>query len=126
MDERHPSRGRPRTAPAAPGQIQIEVAWCGLCGTDLHEYMGGPLYIPVDKPHPLTGAQAPVILGHELSGRVIAVGKGVTGFKVGDRIAACPIIGCLECRWCKSGFMGSAIRLPSWAFPGRAAVSPRR
>jgi len=89
-----------------PGQIQIEVAWCGLCGTDLHEYLGGPLYIPVDKPHPITGAQAPVILGHELSGRVIAVGNGVEGFKVGDRIAACPIIGCLECRWCKSGFMG--------------------
>ena len=96
----------PDPPPPPPGQVQIEVAWCGICGTDLHEYLGGPLYIPADKPHPLTGAKAPVILGHELSGRVIAVGGGVEGFKVGDRIAACPIIGCLKCRWCKAGFMG--------------------
>jgi len=94
--------------PRSPGagQVQIDVAWCGICGTDLHEYLGGPLYIPVDAPHPLTGAQAPVILGHELSGRIVAIGDDVEGFALGDRIAACPIIGCLECRWCKSGFMG--------------------
>jgi len=96
----------PEPPPPPPGQVQVEVAWCGICGTDLHEYLGGPLYIPADAPHPLTGAQAPVILGHELSGRVIAVGDGVEGFEIGDRIAACPIIGCGECRWCKSGFMG--------------------
>lgn len=96
----------PEPHPPSEGQVQIEVAWCGVCGTDLHEYLGGPLYIPVDEPHPVTGAQAPVILGHELSGRIVAVGKGVEGFAVGDRIAACPIIGCLECRWCKAGFMG--------------------
>ena len=96
----------PDPRPPAPGQVQIDVAWCGICGTDLHEYLGGPLYIPVDAPHPLTGAQAPVILGHELSGQIVAIGDGVEGFAMGDRIAACPIIGCLECRWCKSGFMG--------------------
>jgi (R,R)-butanediol dehydrogenase/meso-butanediol dehydrogenase/diacetyl reductase len=82
------------------------VAWCGLCGTDLHEYLGGPLYIPADAPHPLTGAKAPVILGHEMSGRVVEIGPGVTRVKVGDRVALCPIIGCLKCRWCKSGLMG--------------------
>ena len=96
----------PDPPPPPAGQLQIEVAWCGLCGTDLHEYLGGPLYIPAQAPHPLTGALAPVILGHELSGRVIAIGEGVTGFKVGDRVVACPIIGCLKCRWCKAGFMG--------------------
>lgn len=89
-----------------PGQVQVEVACCGICGTDLHEYLEGPLYIPVGKPHPRTGVQAPVIIGHEMSGRVVALGEGVEGLAVGDRVAACPIIGCLECRWCKSGSMG--------------------
>jgi (R,R)-butanediol dehydrogenase/meso-butanediol dehydrogenase/diacetyl reductase len=88
-----------------PGQIQVEVAWCGICGTDLHEYMGGPVYIPQDAPHPLTSVRAPVIIGHEMSGRVIAVGEGVHGFAEGDRVVACPIIGCQHCRWCTTGSM---------------------
>jgi len=96
------------TEPPSPpaGQVKIRTAWCGLCGTDLHEYLGGPLYIPSQAPHPLTGAKAPVILGHEMSGEVVEVGAGVTRVKVGDRVALCPIIGCLECEWCKSGLMG--------------------
>lgn len=88
-----------------PGQVQVSVTWCGICGTDLHEYTGGPLYIPLHRPHPLTGVQAPVIIGHEMSGEVIAVGDGVDGFAIGDRVAACPIIGCGKCRWCRSGSM---------------------
>jgi (R,R)-butanediol dehydrogenase/meso-butanediol dehydrogenase/diacetyl reductase len=96
----------PEPPPPPAGQVKVEVAWCGLCGTDLHEYLGGPLYIPADAPHPLTGARAPVILGHEMSGNVVEVGPGVTRVKVGDRVALCPIIGCLKCRWCKSGLMG--------------------
>jgi (R,R)-butanediol dehydrogenase/meso-butanediol dehydrogenase/diacetyl reductase len=88
-----------------PGQVQVAVAWCGICGTDLHEYAGGPVYIPVDRPHELTGVQAPVIVGHEMSGTIVAVGGGVETFKTGDRIAACPIIGCQVCRWCRGGSM---------------------
>ena len=103
----------PPSPPA--GQVKIEVASCGICGTDLHEYLGGPIYIPVDAPHPLTGAQAPVILGHEMSGKVVEVGAGVRKVKAGDRVALCPIIGCLECKWCNSGVMGIC---PSVAFLG--------
>ena len=88
-----------------PGQVQVKVAWCGICGTDLHEYMGGPLYILLGRPHPVTGVQAPVIIGHEMSGEVAAVGEGVENFSVGDRIVACPIIGCGKCRWCRTGSM---------------------
>ena len=93
--------------PLAPpaGQVQVSVAWCGICGTDLHEYTGGPLYIPLHRPHSLTGVQAPVIIGHEMSGTIVAVGDGVVGFAAGDRIAACPIVGCGKCRWCTSGSM---------------------
>jgi (R,R)-butanediol dehydrogenase/meso-butanediol dehydrogenase/diacetyl reductase len=94
-----------------PGQVQVKVAWCGICGTDLHEYMGGPLYIPLDRPHPVTGVQAPVIIGHEMSGEVTAVGEGVENFALGDRIAACPIIGCGKCRWCRTGSMAQCDRV---------------
>ena len=95
----------PDPPPPPPGQIQVEVTWCGICGTDLHEYMGGPVYIPQGAPHPLTRVKAPVIIGHEMSGRVTALGEGVASFSVGDRVAACPIIGCGRCRWCKSESM---------------------
>ena len=56
-------------------------------------------------PHPLTSVLAPVIIGHDMSGRVTAVGDGVQNFAVGDRVVACPIIGCQQCRWCRSGSM---------------------
>lgn len=36
------------------GWVQIRVQWCGICGSDLHEYVAGPVFIPVDAPHPLT------------------------------------------------------------------------
>lgn len=93
------------------GQVQIKVSWCGICGTDLHEYLSGPIYIPVGHPHPLTGVQAPVIIGHEMSGKVVAVGEDVTDFAPGDRVAACPIIGCGACRWCTSGSMAQCDRV---------------
>jgi len=103
----------PPSPPA--GQVKVEVGWCGLCGTDLHEYLGGPLYIPAAAPHPMTGAKAPIILGHEMAGRVVEIGPEVTRVKVGDRVVLCPIIGCLKCEWCKSGLMGLC---PSIAFLG--------
>lgn len=108
----------------APGQVQVKVAWCGICGTDLHEYLGGPLYIPVDYPHPLTGVQAPVVIGHEISGEVVAVGDGANGFVVGDRVVACPIIGCRKCRWCRAGSMAQCDQVAflgtSWTGGGLA------
>jgi (R,R)-butanediol dehydrogenase/meso-butanediol dehydrogenase/diacetyl reductase len=93
------------------GQVQVRVSWCGICGTDLHEYLGGPIYIPVERPHPLTGIQAPVIIGHEMSGEVVELGDGVEEFAPGDRVAACPIIGCGICRWCRSGSMAQCDRV---------------
>lgn len=97
--------------PPAPGQVRVKVSWCGICGTDLHEYVGGPIYIPVERAHPLTGVKAPVIIGHEMSGEVVAVGEGVQAFASGDRVAACPIIGCGDCRWCRSGSMAQCDRV---------------
>ena len=66
-------------------QVKIRVRWCGICGSDVHEYREGPMIIS-KKPHPLTGKSSPVILGHEFSGDVLAVGEGVRRIKVGDRV----------------------------------------
>ncbi|KML03274.1 2,3-butanediol dehydrogenase [Rossellomorea marisflavi] len=73
------------------GQVKMKVKWCGICGSDLHEYLGGPIFIPVDEPHPLTGEKAPVTLGHEFSGEVVEVGEGVSNYKIGDRVVVEPI-----------------------------------
>jgi len=74
-----------------PGQAVIEVAACGLCGTDLHILQGE--FAPA----------LPIIPGHEFSGVVVALGPGTTGLRVGDRVAADPSIYCHECRYCRAG-----------------------
>ncbi|MFP7170194.1 2,3-butanediol dehydrogenase [Terribacillus sp. 7520-G] len=74
-----------------PNQVKMKVKWCGICGSDLHEYLGGPIFIPVDEPHPLTGEVAPVTMGHEFSGEVVEVGPEVKDYQIGDRVVVEPI-----------------------------------
>lgn len=83
--------------------VKIKVKWCGICGSDLHEYTAGPIFIPVEKPHPLSKNKAPIILGHEFSGEVVEVGENVTRFNVGDRVVAEPIVACGKCPACQEG-----------------------
>lgn len=76
-----------------PGTVGIDVAYCGICGSDLHEYVDGPLIVPASgHPHPVSGEEAPVTLGHEFSGVVYEVGEGVTGLAVGDHVVVEPYI----------------------------------
>ncbi|MFT4088826.1 MAG: 2,3-butanediol dehydrogenase [Gordonia sp. (in: high G+C Gram-positive bacteria)] len=76
-----------------PGMVGIDVAWCGICGTDLHEFADGPIFIPpAGHPQPITGESAPVTIGHEMSGVVNAVGEGVTDLSVGDHVVVEPYI----------------------------------
>jgi (R,R)-butanediol dehydrogenase/meso-butanediol dehydrogenase/diacetyl reductase len=84
------------------GEVVVRVVTCGICGTDLHEYVAGPIVTPVD-PHPLNGAQNPQILGHEFAGEVVAVGPGVTRVTVGDRVAIMPLAYCGRCAYCRRG-----------------------
>jgi (R,R)-butanediol dehydrogenase / meso-butanediol dehydrogenase / diacetyl reductase len=58
------------------GRVQIKVSHCGICGTDLHLFHG-------EMDHRV---QIPQIIGHEMSGTIAAIGPGVNGFCVGDRV----------------------------------------
>ncbi|OZE80354.1 dehydrogenase [Rhodococcus sp. 15-649-2-2] len=84
------------------GQVKIKIGFNGICGTDLHEYYAGPIFIPT-SPHPLTGQEMPLILGHEFSGTVTELGAGVTGIAVGDRVAIEPLYRCGHCGPCRAG-----------------------
>jgi alcohol dehydrogenase, propanol-preferring len=85
-------RERPLPQPAA-GEILIEVAACGVCRTDLHVVDG-------DLPHP----KLPIVPGHEIVGRVAALGPGVSGLALGARVGV-PWLGaaCGVCPYCRSG-----------------------
>lgn len=87
-----------------PGTVKIQVAWCGICGTDLHEYLEGPIFVPAPgHPHPLSGEEAPVTMGHEFSGTIVDVGEGVEALAVGDNVVVEPYFVCDECPPCKAG-----------------------
>ena len=85
-----------------PDDVLIAPSYCGICGTDLHEYAVGPIVTPT-SPHPLTGVTLPQILGHEFSARVVEVGPAVRDVRPGDRVAVMPAIVCGRCRYCRRG-----------------------
>ena len=77
-----------------PGEVVIRNAFCGVCGTDVHIYHGEPGSADVNPP---------VVLGHEYSGVVEAVGEGVTALKPGDHVTVDPNIYCGGCEYCRNG-----------------------
>ena len=85
-------RERPLPAPGA-GEILVQVAACGVCRTDLHVVDG-------ELEHP----KLPIVPGHEIVGRVVAVGAGVNGLSIGERVGV-PWLGatCGVCPYCRSG-----------------------
>lgn len=92
----------PEPGPKA-GEVKIKVAWTGICGSDLHEYLAGPIFVPVEQDHPLSQDKAPITMGHEYCGTVSELGAGVTGLAVGDRVAIEPIFACGTCAACLEG-----------------------
>jgi (R,R)-butanediol dehydrogenase/meso-butanediol dehydrogenase/diacetyl reductase len=99
---RHDVRVEDVPVPAVgPGEVLLRVSWCGICGTDLEEYRDGPVVIPVDRPNSLTGQCAPVTLGHEFSGEVVALGPDVGGLAVGDRVVPDICLFCGDCHYCR-------------------------
>jgi len=78
------------TPEPGPGEVLIETRAAGICGTDLHIALEGT--IPT--------AYTPITLGHEGAGVIVALGKGVTGWQVGDRVCFLPHVPCGECWYC--------------------------
>ena len=71
-----------------PGEVLLRVAACGICGTDLKKIHTG-------------SHSAPRIFGHETAGTIAAVGKGVEGFSVGDRVMVFHHVPCGKCYYCR-------------------------
>lgn len=99
--------------PPGPGEVQIELARGGICGSDLHYYNHGG-FGPVRL-------KEPMILGHEVAGHITALGEGVSGLSIGQLVAVSPSRPCGNCRFCNEGqfnqclnmrFYGSAMPFP--------------
>ncbi|WP_162606290.1 alcohol dehydrogenase catalytic domain-containing protein [Jiangella asiatica] len=89
--------GSVRVGPAddprpGPGEVTVEVALTGICGTDLHILDGE-----------FATARFPVTPGHEVTGSVVEAGPGVTGPRPGDRVVVDPGVPCRACAWCREG-----------------------
>ncbi len=78
-----------------PGELKLRVRYCGVCGSDLHEFRSNVITL-------LGNRQTP-IMGHEFSATVVTLGGGVEGFAVGDLVVVNPGEACGECRYCQSG-----------------------
>lgn len=78
----------PEPQPAA-GEVKLRVGACGICGSDVHGYTG--------ESGRRTAGQ---VMGHEFAGEIVALGAGVEGWAIGQRVAAFNIIGCGECPQC--------------------------
>ncbi len=72
--------------------MTVRVTWAGICGSDVHEYQEGPVFVPVDAPDELTGEVASIIMGHEFAGVVEKVGPAATKCKVGNHVVFNPTI----------------------------------
>ncbi|NWJ25838.1 L-idonate 5-dehydrogenase [Rhizobium sp. RM] len=96
-----------------PGQVEVAIEAGGICGSDLHYYNHGGFGT--------VRVREPMILGHEVAGTIKALGAGVSGLTVGDRVAVSPSRPCNSCEYCLAGqqnhclnmrFYGSAMPMP--------------
>jgi len=85
-----------------PNDVRLKPHYCGICGTDLHEYAMGPIVIP-SEPHALNGSVLPQVLGHEFSAEILEVGSAVNNVVVGDRVSVMPLLYCGTCYYCRRG-----------------------
>lgn len=98
-----------RDGECRPHEVRVKVAYCGICGSDIHEYLGGPIFAP--KPghrHPQTGTSLPVVMGHEMSGTIAELGIEVKNLSVGQKVTVIPLVADLQygtspCASCLAG-----------------------
>ncbi|RFU33284.1 hypothetical protein B7463_g3055, partial [Scytalidium lignicola] len=100
-------------------QVLISIDWCGLCGSDIHEYLTGPSVIPKSgKPHPLTQDVLPVTMGHEFCGRVVQEARDDSSepkLKIGQAVMVDPRLYCNTCSRCTAACNNGCTR---WGFLG--------
>lgn len=92
-----------------PGEVRIAVKSVGICASDVHYYRDGGIGT--------TRIIDPIVLGHEGSGVIDAVGEGVTGLIPGDRVAIEPAKPCMECEWCRAGHYNVCPGIPFFGTP---------
>ena len=100
-----------------PDQVRLRVDYCGICATDIEEYLYGPMFISGDTPNPLTGKKMPMITGHEITGTVDRVGESVSNLVIGDRVVMNGVLTCGQCWWCSNGL---EVQCPSMGAVGFA------
>jgi L-iditol 2-dehydrogenase len=93
--------------------VLLKIEEVGVCGSDIHYYETGRIGSQIVK--------YPFIVGHECAGRVVSVGKGVTGLKPGQLVAVEPAISCLQCDQCLSGREHTCRKLVFLGCPGQIA-----
>ncbi len=84
------------------GDVMIEVAYNGLCGTDASEFSKGPGMVPLTVRHAGSGHVGPTVLGHEFIGTVVETGAATTSWN-GKRVACGAGVSCGTCKWCRAG-----------------------
>ncbi|QSB12937.1 alcohol dehydrogenase catalytic domain-containing protein [Natronosporangium hydrolyticum] len=101
--------------PPGPTQVQIGVEFTGICGTDLHIRHGA-----------MDGrVRVPAVLGHEMSGRITALGPGVSGWRVGDPVTVMPLRWCGSCPACLAGHRHICHRLDFLGIDSPGAMQQR-
>jgi 2-desacetyl-2-hydroxyethyl bacteriochlorophyllide A dehydrogenase len=120
----------PRPEPG-PGQVIVEIEWCGICGSDLHEYIIGTPQIcssfPIsnhypgpgvsprkENPHPITKESIPITFGHEFCGRILSTPPD-SKLQKGDAVMVDPRLYCSSCQLCSAGVTNGCAQ---WGFKG--------
>jgi len=93
---------RRQRAPLKAGDVRLKVSFCGICGSDVHEFVDGAHAIPVGAPHAVSREMAPLVIGHEFTGEVIEAATGVD-LAPGTRVAVQPEYRCGNCAACRRG-----------------------
>ena len=86
-----------------PGEALLRVDYCGICATDIEEYLYGPAFIAGEDPNPVTGKKMPMVTGHEITATVIEVNAPNAAVAPGDRVVINGVLTCGTCYWCTNG-----------------------
>jgi (R,R)-butanediol dehydrogenase / meso-butanediol dehydrogenase / diacetyl reductase len=107
--------GDAEAVPPGAGLVQVDVAYTGICGTDLHIVHGA-----MDA-----RVSPPAILGHEMAGRVAATGDGVEAWRAGDPVTVMPLVWCGTCAACRGGVSHICQHLRFLGIDAPGSLQPR-